>query len=122
MSWINLSDQLTKKKQLPSAALFRIYPVSGSVDDRDPIDFSYTVTWEEGKQYWYDIVLDEGRNLKGHAKQITMVDYAGHAEPFVVPINATDRRIAELWEGMIDPPQCYSRNKRRNRLNLSLGN
>jgi hypothetical protein len=90
MSWINLSDQLTKRKQLPDAALFRIYPVTGSVDDKDPVDLSYTVAWEEGKQYWFDIILDESRNLKGHARQITMVDYAGHAESFVVPSNATD--------------------------------
>jgi hypothetical protein len=44
MSWINLSDQLIKKKHLPPAALFRIYPVTGPVEDRDPVDMSYSIT------------------------------------------------------------------------------
>jgi hypothetical protein len=35
MSWINLSDQLVKEQQLPPGTLFRIYPVTGSVDNQD---------------------------------------------------------------------------------------
>jgi hypothetical protein len=104
VSWMSLSDQLVKSKKLPKAALFRIYPVTGSVDDQDQEDLSYSVTWEEGKQYWYDIVVDPARNLDGKAKQITMIDHLGHAEPFVVPANTTAQKIVDLWRSIIEAP------------------
>jgi hypothetical protein len=57
-SWINLSDQVVKKRRLPKGTLFRIYPVTGTVENQDAEDHSYTITWEADKQYWYDIVYD----------------------------------------------------------------
>jgi hypothetical protein len=103
-SWVNLSDQLVKSKKLPKGTLFRIYPVAGTVDNQDAEDMSYDITWEEGKQYWYDIVYEVGRDPNGKSKQITMIDHAGHADPFVVPVNATAQKIVDLWRSVIEAP------------------
>jgi hypothetical protein len=48
-SWINLSDRLVKAYRLPLGTLFRIFPVTGTVDNQDSEDHSYDITWEEGK-------------------------------------------------------------------------
>jgi hypothetical protein len=104
VSWVNLSDQLVKSKKLPKGTLFRIYPVVGTVDNQDAEDMSYDITWEEGKQYWYDIVYDIARDRNGKSKAITMIDHAGHAESFVVPVNASHQRIADLWRSVIEVP------------------
>jgi hypothetical protein len=73
-SWINVSDLLVEKIGLPKGSLFRILPVEGSVDNRDPIDVAYDLTWEADRQYWYDIVYDPSKDPAGLARQITMVD------------------------------------------------
>jgi hypothetical protein len=65
---------------------------------------SYDITWEEGKQYWYDIVYEISRDPKGKSKPITMIDYAGHADSFVVPVNASPQKVIDLWRSMIDAP------------------
>jgi hypothetical protein len=75
LSWINLSDQLVKKLGLPKGTLFRIFPLDGSVDNRDEEDMSYTITWEAGKQYWFDIVCDAARDRKDLAKEVKMADF-----------------------------------------------
>jgi hypothetical protein len=104
VSWIALSDQIVKSKRLPKGTLFRTYPVVGTFDSQDAEDLSYDITWEEGKQYWYDIVYDHSRDTKGKSKQITMIDQAGHAEPFVVPVNASAQKIVDLCGNVIDAP------------------
>jgi hypothetical protein len=45
-SWISISDLWVKNLGLPLGTLFRIYPVSGTVDNQDADDFSYDITWE----------------------------------------------------------------------------
>jgi hypothetical protein len=104
VSWISLSDQIVKSKKLPKGTLSRIYPVVGTVDNQDAEDFSYDITWEEGKQYWYDIVHDPRRDMNGKSKQITMIDHAGHAETFVVPVNASAQKIVDLWRTTLEAP------------------
>jgi hypothetical protein len=66
VSWINLSDQLVKRWNLPKGSLLQIMPTVGDVDDRDPDDQSYTIRWENGKQYWCDIVYDPSKDREGH--------------------------------------------------------
>jgi hypothetical protein len=104
MSWINLSDQLVKKLQLPKGTLFRICPVTGSVENRDAEDHSYTITWEAGKQYWFDIVYDVAKDRHDRSKQILMVDFSGRVDTFVVPRTATAQQVADLWKSSLEVP------------------
>jgi hypothetical protein len=103
-SWINVSDSLAKGLKLPSGTLFRILPVAGQVDNPDPDDFSYDITWEDEKQYWYDIIYDPAKDRNDRARQVLMVDSAGHADTFVIPQNADAQRVATLWRRVIDAP------------------
>jgi hypothetical protein len=101
-SWMHVSDKLVQAYHLPLGTLFRIYPVIGEVQDRDPDDGSYSITWEAGKQYWFDIVYDEGKDPRGEARQIRMVDYGGRVETFVVPVAAAAQQVAELWREVLE--------------------
>jgi hypothetical protein len=103
-SWINISDFLVGKLDLPQGTLFRILPVEGSVDNPDAEDFSYDITWEAEKQYWYDIIYDPSRDSAGLARQITMVDPMGRVNSFVIPHDAIPQDIADLWKRVIDAP------------------
>jgi hypothetical protein len=76
----------------------------GTVDNQDAEDMSYDITWEEGKQYWYDIVYEIGRDPNGKSKAITMIDHSGHADSFVVPVNASHQKIIDLWRTVIEAP------------------
>jgi hypothetical protein len=78
--WINLSDRLVKWYHLPKGTLFRIFSVIGTVDNQDSEDHSYDITWEEGKQYWFDIVYDPAEDRTGHAKHTTMTDGFGRVD------------------------------------------
>jgi hypothetical protein len=104
LSWINLSDQLVKKKDLPKGTLFRIYHVTGSIDDRDAEDFSYSITWEADKQYWFDIVYDISKDRRDLAKQVLMVDFSGRTDTFVIPRTATAQQVADLWKHFLEVP------------------
>jgi hypothetical protein len=104
VSWINLSDQLVKKLKLPKGTLFRIYPVVGSVENQDEEDQSYTITWEDGTQDWFDIVYDASKDTQGRSKQILMVDHRGRADTFIVPQTATVRQIRDLWKRFLEVP------------------
>jgi hypothetical protein len=103
-SWINLSDELVKWYHLPLGTLFRIFPVIGAVGNQDAEDHSYDITWEEGKQYWFDIVNDDARDRTGNAKQIRMIDGHGRVDSFVVRNNATDLQIINLWKAVMEIP------------------
>jgi hypothetical protein len=103
-SWINISDLLVDKLDLPRGSLFRIFPVEGTVDNRDPVDFAYDLIWEADKQYWYDIVYDPSKDPAGLARQVIMVDPMGRVNYFVIPHNAIPQDIAELWRRVIDAP------------------
>jgi hypothetical protein len=103
-SWISVSDKLVKAFRLPLGTLFRIYPVIGTVDNQDSEDRSYDITWEEGKQYWFDIVYDDARDQRGVARQIRRVDYGRRTETFVIPNAATTQNVAELWRYIMDVP------------------
>jgi hypothetical protein len=61
-SWIKLSDQIVARKHLPTGTLLRIYPVDCVVADQDQVDFSYTFDWEADKQYWFDVIYEDGRD------------------------------------------------------------
>jgi hypothetical protein len=104
-SWINLSDRLVKAFHLPFGTTFRIYPVIGTVDNQDPEDHSYNVNWEEGKQYWYDIVYDEAKDRSGHSKLVRMVDAFGRVDTFVVRNVATTQEIAIQWKTLMEIPE-----------------
>jgi hypothetical protein len=96
-SWINASDKLVRAYHLPLGTLFRIYPVIGMVDNQDSEDDSYDITWEAGKQYWFDIIYDEGKDRRGTARKIRMVDHGGRVESFVVPVAATAQNYGETY-------------------------
>jgi hypothetical protein len=103
-SWINLSDRLVRHYRLPSGTLFRIFPVIGTVDNQDSEDHSYDITWEDWKQYWYDIVYDISKDRKGHSKLIRMMDGFGRVDTLVVRNNATDLQILSQWKTLLEIP------------------
>jgi hypothetical protein len=103
-SWINVSDRMVRTLGLPLGSLLRIFPVIGDVDDRDPDDGSYSITWEEGKQYWYDIVYDESKDRRGHAKDVRMIDPMDRVDTLVVPTNANIHEVLEIWARVLDIP------------------
>jgi hypothetical protein len=104
MSWINLSDQLMKKMKLPKGSLFRVFPIAGSVDDQDEEDHSYTITWEQGKQYWFVIIYDPAKDRHDHSKQVLMVDASNRTDTFVVPRAANIHQILDLWKRFLEVP------------------
>jgi hypothetical protein len=104
LSWINLSDQLVKKWNLPKGTLLQVMPMIGTVDDQDPDDQSYTVTWEEGKQYWYNIVYDPIKDRKSASKEIMMIDAFDRVDSLVVPINANVYQVRDLWRQSLEIP------------------
>jgi hypothetical protein len=103
-SWMNVSDRLTHALGLPIGTLFRIFPTVGDVENQDPDDGSYSITWEENKQYWYDIIYDEARDRRGAAKEIRMVDYSGRVDTLVVPNAANAAEIMEIWRRVLEVP------------------
>jgi hypothetical protein len=104
LSWINLSDQLAKKWNLPKGTLLQIMPTIGTVDDQDPDDQSYTITWEEGKQYWHDIVYDPFKDKKSASKEVVMIDDFDRADSSVVPANADVYQVRALWKQLLEIP------------------
>jgi hypothetical protein len=103
-SWINVSDRIVRALGPPLGTLFRIYPVIGDVQDRDPDDGSYSITWAPNKQYWFDITYDEGKDRRGQAKEVRMVDAYGRVDTFVVPTAANMREIVEIWRRVLEIP------------------
>jgi hypothetical protein len=103
-SWINVSDRTLRDLGLPLGALLRIFPVVGDVEDRDPDDGSYSITWEDGKQYWYDIVYDEARDRRSLAKEVRMVDPLDRVDTLVVRADANIQEIMEIWTRVIEAP------------------
>jgi hypothetical protein len=95
--------------------LFRILPVIGTVDNQDSEDDSYDITWEEGKQYWFDIVYDDAKDRAGHTRQIRMMDGFGRADTLVVRNDATDLQIANQWKALLEIPDSI-------RLSIRTGN
>jgi hypothetical protein len=104
LSWINLSDQLVKKRKLPKGTLLRIFPVIGSVDDQDDEDPSYTIAWEADKQYWYDIIYDPSKDRDTRCKEIVMVDPSDRTDTFVVPVNSNVHQVHDLWKRYLEIP------------------
>jgi hypothetical protein len=103
-SWINLSDRLVRHYRLPAGTLFRIFLVIGTVDNQDSEDHSYDITWEDGKQYWYDIVCDDARDRAGHSKLIRMIDGFGRVDTLVIRNNATQIQILAQWRTLLEIP------------------
>jgi hypothetical protein len=104
LSWINLSDQLVKKWKLPKGTLLRILPTIGTVDDQDEEDHSYTITWEENEQYWYDIIYDPSKNRRSESKEIVMIDPSDRTDTLVVPVNADVFQVRDLWKRLLEIP------------------
>jgi hypothetical protein len=103
-SWINVSDRVGRALGLPLGTCFRIYPVIGDVENRDQDDHSYSLTWEKDKQYWLDIVYDEGKDIRGRAKEVRMIDGFNRVDSFVVPTAANIHEIVELWKRVMEIP------------------
>jgi hypothetical protein len=104
-SWINVSDRIVRALGLPLGSLFRIYPVIGDLQDRDPDDGSYSITWEPNKQYWFDIVYDESRDRRDQAKEVRMVDAFNRVDTLVVPTAANMQEIVEIWRRVLEIPE-----------------
>jgi hypothetical protein len=107
-SWMNVSDRLARAWNLPSGTLIRIFPVIGSVDHQDSEDHSYSVTWEEGKQYWYDIAYDYTRDRNSHAKVIKMMDSFGRVDRMVIRKNASESQITSQWKALLEIPSSIN--------------
>jgi hypothetical protein len=103
-SWIKVSERLVKAWNLPLGTLLRIFPVSGLADNQDSEDYSYTVTWEDGKQYWYDIAYDDARDRSSHAKLIRMIDGYGRVDKMVKRNNASEMQILNQWKASLEIP------------------
>jgi hypothetical protein len=103
-SWINLSDQLVKKWKLPKGTLLRIFPVSGTVENKDDEDHSYTITWEADKQYWFDVVYDPSKDRDTRSKAVVMIDPSDRTDTFVVPIGANVHQVRDLWKRFLEIP------------------
>jgi hypothetical protein len=99
-SWINVSDRMVRE----SGSLLRIFPVFGDVEDRDHDDGSYSIAWEDGKQYWYDIVCDEAKDRRGLAKEVRMVDPMDRGDTLFVPSDANIQEVMEIWARVLDTP------------------
>jgi hypothetical protein len=104
LSWMNLSDQLVKKWKLPKGTLFRILPVTGTVEDQDDEDHSYTINWEADKQYWYDIIYDPSKDRDTLSKEVVMVDPSNRTDTFVVPAQANVHQVRDLWKRYLEIP------------------
>jgi hypothetical protein len=104
LSWMNLSDQLVKKWNLPKGTLIQIMPSTGTVDDQDPDDQSYTITWEEGKQYWYDIVYEPHKDRESASHEVVMIDDFDRTDTLVVPVNANVHQVRDLWKQILEIP------------------
>jgi hypothetical protein len=61
-SWISLSDRIVHGLNFPRGTLFRIYPVDMDIQRLGDDDHSYSFDWEDGKQYWFDIVHDASKD------------------------------------------------------------
>jgi hypothetical protein len=72
------------------------------VGNQDSEDHSYDIAWEEGKQYWYDIVYEDAKDRRNAARQIRMVDYGGRVDTSVVPNWATAQEIAVSWRNLLE--------------------
>jgi hypothetical protein len=104
LSWINLSDQLVEKMDLPKGTLFRIYPVDGSVDNRNEEDHSYTFDWKADMQYWFEIVYDHSKDRKTRSKGVIVVDASNRTDTFVVPEAANVHQVRDLWKRFMEVP------------------
>jgi hypothetical protein len=60
--------------KLPKGTLLRIFPTIGNVDNRESIDGTYTIEWENDEQYWYEIVYDFSKDQDSTSKEIVMID------------------------------------------------
>jgi hypothetical protein len=78
--------------------------VIGSVNNQDSEDHSYAITWEEGKQYWFDVIHEEAKDIHGTARQIRMVDFGGRVDTFVVRNDMSIQEITLLWKKLLEIP------------------
>jgi hypothetical protein len=113
-SWISVSDKIVRELNLPRGTLFRIYPVDVDIQRMGDDDHSYSFDWEEGHQYWFDIVHDHSKDPHDLCRQVRMVGSMGLTDSFVVPGAAQPADIAALWSKVIGyPPNarigCYTR-------------
>jgi hypothetical protein len=104
LSWINLSDQLVQQMDLPKGTLFRIYPVDGSVDNRDEEDHSCTFDWVPDMQYWFEIVYDYSKDMRSQSKSVIMVDASNRTDTLVVPQTADVYQVRDLWKRFMEVP------------------
>jgi hypothetical protein len=107
-SWMNLSDRLVKFHNQPAGTLFRIFPTIGTVDNQDSEDHSCDITWEDRKQYWFDIAYDDSRDRRGQAKLIRMIDGFGRVDTLVIRNDATDAQILKQWRKLMEIPESIS--------------
>jgi hypothetical protein len=103
--WTAFSDRLVAYFGLHRGAFFRIYPVDMDIQKLGDDDHSYSFDWEEGKQYWFDVVHDSGKDPHNLCRRIQMVDPSGRVESFVVPGQAEVDEVKALWRKMIDCPE-----------------
>jgi hypothetical protein len=95
---------------LPKGTLLRILPVIGSVNDQDEEDHSYSITWEQDKQYWYDIIYDPVKDRNSESRDIVMVDPADRTDTLVVPSNADIFQVRDLWKRLLEVPHDIDMN------------
>jgi hypothetical protein len=85
--------------------MFRIYPTDGSITDQDHEDLSYSFNWAPDGQYWYDVVYDPSRDRGDQSRQIRMVDGYGFVDSFVIPRDAKDQQVKDLWRNLLRVPR-----------------
>jgi hypothetical protein len=74
------------------------------VDNQDSEDHSSSITWEEGKQYWFDVIYEEAKTVHDASRQIRMVDFGGRVDSLVVRKDMTIKEITLLWKEFMEVP------------------
>jgi hypothetical protein len=80
------------------------------------MNISHSFNWQEGKQYWFEIIHDlSGDPDRQFSQEIRMVDTLDLVDRMVIPVNAEIRDIVQLWRRILDVPdgleiQCARHN------------
>jgi hypothetical protein len=91
---MNASDRLCVSLGMPRRILFRIFPADMNVKRLSDEDQVYSFDWEEGKQYWFDVVNDDSRDKNGiFSREIRMIDGFDRVDSLAVQLEADLRTI-----------------------------
>jgi hypothetical protein len=105
-SWYTVSERIARALGMPRWALFWLYPTDNSIQRLGNDDHAYTFNWEEGKQYWWDIIYDPALDRRaGQGREIRVIDGFGRVDTLAVRMGMTVNEIRDLWGKICDFPE-----------------